>query len=635
MKTFFHLITFLLVGHMAYAQCVPGQVTEVIPLGGGIYQLEFEVDEPTSYIMIDYWFYFPGSGGTGNNVWSFETEGWHPYHLTIYWADPADPTTTVCTSGLSDDIYIPCDMVEAQWSDGVLSEDGLGVYFDIAAEGGNGDFTFSYQSNADYEVLPNNVVYVAFSDEPYASLEFQATDSEGCQSNWMGVGEENPNLICHLEADWYVEEDVLYGQFELLIGDNPIYYPVVDWHFGDGENSICYECPQNVYTALHTYMEPGTYDVCVYSLDDFEDSCPDTVCQSVVVGQPVVVCPTIQNITPQYLGSEGYALDVMWSSSMTNIPDMDVTSIDDVNNDPNVFAFDSTGTHEICISIDWSTALVADYLNCPTDTCIEVVFDCANFDAIIYLTYWDWSGTILSVFYDCTSTNMGCTYVWDTENTALDNEFDFMMFEGNPDVQGSFFAIDALQCVSDTVFFFYEAPIQECDVVLNYTVLDSTVNMEFELIADGEQIPNVPMVVYWVDDDNSVTYLEGNWTNAANISFAANGAYAICVHTAETFTACEAVTCVNVEIDYFVSVEEETMTRPWIVYPNPSTGWINVQCEAGDLLRILDAQGRLVLREQIRTTGTWSKLLDLDAGIYQIQRLNNTDTQSCSLIIQE
>ena len=638
MKTVISLYLLLLLPSMLSAQCVPGQVTQVISLGSGYYELVFEIQEPTNYIMIDHWFGFPGVGGTGGNVAQFETEGWQPYHLLIYWADPADPTTTVCTSGLSDDIYIPCYMVEAEWSPGVLSEDGTGALFNIVATGGNGDFTFSYQANADYVVMANNMVYVPFTEEPYAFLEFQATDTEGCQSSWRGMALENPNLQCHLTADWYVENQILYGQFEVMIGQNPISYPVVEWDFGDGSQDLCYECTQNVWIPLHTYSAEGDYQVCVISLDDFEDSCPDTVCQSISVGPLSTVCPTVVNPIPEYVGSDGYMMDIAWSEELAVEPLFTVSAVDDVFPSPYFLGFDTAGFHEICLTIDWSSIGDASLLQCPADTCMSVMFDCPYFFPVIASADWNMEGTQMTFWPYCTSTNGGCSYAWNTNNDYVENANGSITIQAfsNGIIEGYVLAMDAMQCISDTTSFFYEVPVPDCNFVVNYAQYGDTVVVYFDLNANNSIVPDAPVVCDWGNGATTSNNLQGLWSSSLWYIYPEPGQYTLCVTTDETqFDMCEAYYCFNVNIEGSGVNVNEIISAPWMVYPNPSSGLLQAHASVGDRIQILDAQGRLLHQEYVQTTGLWSAEMDLPGGIYFVQRAQLNGVQTCRWVVHK
>lgn len=76
----------------------------------------------------------------------------------------------------------------------------------------------------------------------------------------------------------------------------------------------------------------------------------------------------------------------------------------------------------------------------------------------------------------------------------------------------------------------------------------------------------------------------------------------------------------------FVPVQVKTLAQPSIdvsVYPNPSTGEIHIDWKSGDpsgqLLVLLDANGKEVMKEQVKSSHESLMLKDVTAGVYTLQ----------------
>jgi hypothetical protein len=94
----------------------------------------------------------------------------------------------------------------------------------------------------------------------------------------------------------------------------------------------------------------------------------------------------------------------------------------------------------------------------------------------------------------------------------------------------------------------------------------------------------------------------------------------------------------DIEVDNLVLTYEASKWNDLRLYPNPITGWTQIQLPAGlsdqTLLQIYDGTGRLI-SSQIIPVGVQNWTLDLTrlpAGLYQVQVVSNGQSATIPLV---
>jgi hypothetical protein len=99
---------------------------------------------------------------------------------------------------------------------------------------------------------------------------------------------------------------------------------------------------------------------------------------------------------------------------------------------------------------------------------------------------------------------------------------------------------------------------------------------------------------------------------------------------------------VPVVVEVLVGVNELTGINELNIFPNPTTGVLNVQFNSsingGVVVRMLDATGRVVKTQNITNAfgkqATQFDLNNMAAGVYQLELVSNGQTSTSKVIIE-
>ncbi len=258
--------------------------------------------------------------------------------------------------------------------------------------------------------MGNNLSYMwTFGDGTYSSEEnpvktFQTTGiydvtlsilsngPDSCSSSltqqvWVG------DTISYCQAYFYAISDssggLIASFFDMSNGDIDNWL----WDFGDGSIS-------NEQNAVHTYSQPGIYDVCL-TISNNTNQCWNTYCETVFIGQSSQCLAQFAwypygpaNPTEiQFLDlSYGSITNWQWSFG-------DGTGSNEQNP---VHVYGNTGAYEVCLTVFGP--------DCQSTWCetiyVEIYNNCAN-----YFTY-DLAGMDVA-FYGTTLTNLPAEFYWE------------------------------------------------------------------------------------------------------------------------------------------------------------------------------------------------------------------------------
>ncbi len=189
-------------------------------------------------------------------------------------------------------------------------------------------------------------------------------------------------------------------------------------------------------------------------------------------------------------------------------------------------------------------------------------------------------------------------------------------------------------------------------VVLN-TCMSDTANLVIEL----STTPNTGIAIDPFDGCNTGdVYLPngltgsvdagGTWTENTTTGLLANNVFIASglslgdydfTYTVDNGVCPPASTVVTVTINDCVGIEEETNSS-FSVYPNPNNGefFIATNVEGTATVQIIDAQGKIIYNKSLNlnTNATSISLKDIEAGIYMIKIISETETSVRSLMIK-
>lgn len=306
-----------------------------------------------------------------------------------------------------------------------------------------GDSTFSNEQNPVhiYSTQGEYLVSLTISSDSCSSTIQQIVfvgDSVGdCQAMFFAYPQDGDSL------------NFLTMQFvDMSIGANGL--PPQSWYWDFGDSTFSYE--QN---PVHTYAQPGFYNVCLTISSDSAGNCEDTYCTEVEVIDWGAGCQAMFFYYPD--DSLNIALTYQFEDESGGNPDSWYWDFGDgtysTEQNP-VHTFDATGEYQVCLTI-------SNTQDSCSDTFCQLVWvtdDSTGYDCRSWFTYEilpdsAGNGTIVS-FQAFTSSQNPTVFSWDFGDGATGTgQSVYHTYVQSGMYQVLLTAIDSIGCVSEYMDF--------------------------------------------------------------------------------------------------------------------------------------------------------------------------------------
>jgi PKD repeat protein len=558
---------------------------ENFSVGNNLFYLWYFGDENTSTAM--------------NPVYTYAEPGIYGVGLFI------EDTLTGCTSEYWYDIEvgnIPCE-AGFEWFyspagafEIYFSNTSTGTFTEVLWDFGDGTTSTEYNPVHSFPGVGEYDVCLSISNP-----EFPECDDTFCQQVVVD------SIPCAASFT-FDATDLTVSFTNTSNGGDPLYF----WFFGDGNSSTD---PNPV----HTYEDPGYYEVCLTVLDIGTGFCYSFQCENIVVGDPVCNAEFgfFQNslLTVSFFDQSNYPVEnYFWDFG-------DGTT----GTGPNpTHEYEALGTYTVCMTIE------NDSLGCNDTYCMDITLDFLDCDAA-----FDFEIEDFTVDFVNQSSGSDLLYFWD-------------------------FGDGAISDLENPTHTYSESGIY--DVTFMVTSGDgSCFDIANEAILIGESIGSNAYFKYEHMDPENVMFFDNsvgqvtNWhwdfgdghtatTQHAQHQFTGPGTYEVCLTVHDMQNGQPSTFCREIVIETMTSVRRNTAFQTSVeVFPNPVTDLATVKLKLNEsartVLEVYNLTGQKMATLFDGMTDQGNQYIPWDAqgleqGVYILQIRTNEQISTHKVVLQ-
>ncbi len=360
-----------------------------------------------------------------------------------------------------------------------------------------------------------------------------------------------------------------------------------------------------------------------------------TTCSFVLLALSVLLskaqCPVITGVIQNDTGSGSYHLDLIIDNPQNMITTYTwfYYPTSGTGGMGGYAYFPDPGTYPVTI-----TAYFDDPNTTQPDDCLaifeyEAIIICDAVEVDYPVVNVDDQNNQFDVVASVTGGSQPYTYNWTVDANYVDNGDGNIIipFTDAGYMLGDVVVVDANGCFTWPHSFGGINPLAQCELNVDMVEMDGAVQITIDYNLGTSDVA-YPMYTVNYGDGTSESFFD---QNVISHTYSTPGEYEICVDATNELGNCADDYCETMIIGLSAGTKEES-SKDWSVYPNPSSGLVNIKAERGAFVTVLDATGRMLHSEMLRDYDMMN--LQLPSGCYFIKLENGSSTEIRNLIVR-